>query len=496
MARGDPEFSHVRSVVLASVLISPRRSTSSVGSTSPSTSWKVKALAWACNRSASAAPGRGLRVRKRSRISPFSTLRCTASRVCGGCSHSDAANAISSSAARRAAAASGAPNFSINWLASRSIIASRSASVASVTMARVDQPRLSIPRNPERSATRCFWPSVAGSRFQNTNAPETAHSPGSAARSKTKVSDGSSLMVRGNLDMSASSEFRAARLRIIPSRTPKRIHKTAPDSRSAAGRLADQKIAVDVDAADLAGLAPGKPLQIVPRDRLEAALFPAVEGGHQVAAEAFDDRIGINHLETFAQQGYARGRLHLRHMRHGGRAQDHAENEPFGYVIFGAFGRPAQPSAAEQPRVEPDRIRPVERDLPLRRTMGCDRIGQRIHPRKECPARRAQRFVGFEHHRKLDQIVAAHPHQCPRARLRRDLTGPGEGIAEFAQRDQSITGGQIECLFRISETSDHEELFPHCFKACGCMLSRARWRRERPLYLADIRPSGYRRTAG
>ena len=31
MARGDPEFSHVRSVVLASVLINPRRSTSSCG---------------------------------------------------------------------------------------------------------------------------------------------------------------------------------------------------------------------------------------------------------------------------------------------------------------------------------------------------------------------------------------------------------------------------------------------------------------------------------
>ena len=122
MARGDPEFSHVRSVVLASVLISPRRSTSSSGSTSPSTSWKVKALAWACNRSASAATGRGLRVRKRSRISPFSTLRCTASSVCGGCSHSEPANAISSSAARRAASAVRRPEFlhQLRWRAARS----------------------------------------------------------------------------------------------------------------------------------------------------------------------------------------------------------------------------------------------------------------------------------------------------------------------------------------------------------------------------------------
>ena len=84
-------------------------------------------------------------------------------------------------------------------------------------------------------------------------------------------------------------------------------------------------------------------------------------------------------------------------------------------------------------------------------------------------ARRAERerFVGFKHHRELDQIVAAHPHQRPGARLRRDLAAMGEGIAELAQRDQSITGGQIECLFRIPETSDHEELFPHCFKAAG-----------------------------
>ena len=135
----------------------------------------------------------------------------------------------------RAASRSGAPNFSSNCAASRSTMACRSASVASVTIASVDQPRLSMPRKPERSATRCFWPSVAGSRFQNTNAPETAHSPGSAARSNTKVSDGSSLMVRGNFSMSASSEFRTARLRIIPGRPRQRIHKAGPLRRPAAG---------------------------------------------------------------------------------------------------------------------------------------------------------------------------------------------------------------------------------------------------------------------
>ena len=116
----------------------------------------------------------------------------------------------------------------------------------------------------------------------------------------------------------------------------------------------------------------------------------------------------------------------LRDMRHVGGAQDHAENQPFRYAVFGAFGRPAEPSAAEQPRIETDRVRPVERDLPLRRTMGGNRIGQRIHAGKECPARRAERFVGFEHHRELDQIVTAHPHQCPGARLRCDLARRGQ----------------------------------------------------------------------
>src|SRR4051794_40078368 len=168
-------------------------------------------------------------------------------------------------------------------------MACRSASVASVTIASVDQPRLSMPRKPERSATRCFWPRTAGSLFQNTKAPETAHSPGSAARSKTKVSEGSSLMVRGSFNMSASSEFRTARFWIIPSHLAKRIHETRPIRRPAPGGRPDQQVAVDVDSASLASLAAGKALQIVPRDRFEPALVPSVERGHEMTGEAGDD---------------------------------------------------------------------------------------------------------------------------------------------------------------------------------------------------------------
>src|SRR5712672_1079645 len=258
-------------------------------------------------------------------------------------------------------------------------MACRSATLASVTMASVDQPRLSMPRNPERSATRCFWPSPAGSWFQNTKAPETAHSPGSAARSNTKVSEGSSLMVRGNFSISASSELRATRLRIIPARLGKRIHKRHPVGRSAAGRRADQEVAVDIDAAPLARLVFGKPLQIVARDCLETALLPAVERGHEMTGETLDDGVGIDHLETFAQQRNAWSGLHLLDMGHIGRAQDSAKPQPRRYLVLGAIGRPAEPCAAKQAAVEHDRVGPAEIVFPFRRAMGVHRVGHRVH---------------------------------------------------------------------------------------------------------------------
>src|SRR6266436_3545331 len=242
-----------------------------------------------------------------------------------------------------------------------------SASVASVTIASVDQPRLSMPRKPERSATRCFWPRFAGSWFQNTNAPETAHSPGSAARSKTNVSDGSSLMVRGNLNISASSEFRTARLRIIPGRLDERIHKRGPLGWPAAGWRGDQKVAAKVDPSALAGLSAGKPRQIIACDRLKAALVPQVEGGHQMAGEAADACVGVDHLKTFAQQRNPSGGLHLLDMGHIRGAQHDAEHQPRRNLILGAIRRPAEPRAAKQPAIEPDGVRPVETDFPLGR---------------------------------------------------------------------------------------------------------------------------------
>src|SRR5262249_34994151 len=108
IARGHPEVGHEppprcrsRSLAIATM------STVSPGSSSPSASStmaKARARPWSrleC--------GDGFSVRKRSRISPSTKARCRATIVPSGCSASEAANAISSSAAARAEATSGAP---------------------------------------------------------------------------------------------------------------------------------------------------------------------------------------------------------------------------------------------------------------------------------------------------------------------------------------------------------------------------------------------------
>ena len=128
--------------------------------------------------------------------------------------------------------------------------------------------------------------------------------------------------------------------------------------------------------------------------------------------------------------------------------------------------------------------------------MGGNRVRYRVHAGEERPPRRIKRFVGLKYDGELDQVVTPHPYQRPRAGLRRDVAAMRKCIAEFAQRDQSITGRQVERLFHFSWTSDHAELILKCFAICGCMLSRASRSRERPLHLADISRSGYRRTVG
>ena len=152
--------------------------------------------------------------------------------------------------------------------------------------------------------------------------------------------------------------------------------------------------------------------------------------------------------------------LHLLDMGHVGGAQHDAEHQPRRNFILGAIAGPAEPGAAQQSAVEPDRVGPVETDLPLRRAMRRYRVGQRIHAGKERPARRGQRFVGFEHHGEFDQVVAPHPDQRSRACFGRDLAAMRERVAKLAQRDQSIARGQIECLFHVREARHHRKAHP------------------------------------
>src|SRR6185437_16875083 len=51
---------------------------------------------------------------------------------------------------------------------------------------------------PPRNAERALPSSIVGLPLQNTKAPETAHSPGSAGLSKINLSEASSWMVRSN----------------------------------------------------------------------------------------------------------------------------------------------------------------------------------------------------------------------------------------------------------------------------------------------------------
>ena len=84
--------------------------------------------------------------------------------------------------------------------------------------------------------------------------------------------------------------------------------------------------------------------------------------------------------------------------------------------------------------------------------MGGNRVGNRIHAGEQRAARRLERLVGLEHHGEFDQVVAPHPNQRARPGLPCDLAAMRERVAGFAQRDQSITRGQIESLFQIRNT--------------------------------------------
>src|SRR5450631_127654 len=123
VAAGEPEV--VLFVQLCAPFSSPVRSRCSLGAaSSPTTSRNSNARVWLV-------PSRGRSVRNASRMAPFSKRRVTATSTPGGWSQSDATKSISSSAAGRAIARSGAPNRLTSCTASISTTDRRSASLAS-----------------------------------------------------------------------------------------------------------------------------------------------------------------------------------------------------------------------------------------------------------------------------------------------------------------------------------------------------------------------------
>src|ERR1700733_4435043 len=189
MAAGAPEIALFNQLCAP---FSPARSRCSSGAaSSPITSRNSNARVCPV-------PSRGRSVRNSSRMAPFSRRRVTATSTPGEWPQSDAAKSISSSAAMRAVAESGAPKCVTSCAASISTAARQSASLASTICANVERPSELRPKKPARNAVRALPCRFTGSDRPNAKAPDTAHSPGSAGFSKTNESDASSWMVRSS----------------------------------------------------------------------------------------------------------------------------------------------------------------------------------------------------------------------------------------------------------------------------------------------------------
>ena len=203
------------------------------------------------------------------------------------------------------------------------------------------------------------------------------------------------------------------------------------------------KIAVLVDIAAQAFVA-RQALHVFLRDRRKAVLLPGVAVHHQVPREAFDQRAGREVGEALLFQ-CRRQRIEARlGIAHRDRADHRAEHQPGRRLVLARALRPGDASAADQPAVDADRIRPVDLDRPFRRRIAQQRVDQRGHAEIERAPRGAQRLVRLQHHGELGEIEAAHIGQRSGALLGRDLDRMREGIAHLAQGHQRERRRQIE----------------------------------------------------
>ena len=297
---------------------------------------------------------------------------------------------------------SGAPNCATSCFASVSIAASAVVVARLARSAPASTSRASAtPRKPraERRA-RLAFERCRDRRRQNTNAPDTAHSPGSAALSNTNVSDGSSRMVR--------SSFTAAALRVVGIEPRRRRRAPAP-ARGARPRPCPCAAPADRRCRRCRGARPS-PARAAPdssspprRSRAPARR----RSHHQMAREALDQPAGAERRRS----------LPLRAPPTSGRRPGSPSaidtvrimapnTSQCGGSSSGPSGQAELP-AADQPAVDADRVRPVERDRLLGRRMRRERVGERRHAGVERAPRAAQRLVRLEHDGEFGEVEAA-----------------------------------------------------------------------------------------
>ena len=325
--------------------------------------------------------------------------------------------ATSSSAAARAAARSGAPNAQRAVAPDASIRRSRSSSLASTICTRVDQPSDVTPRKPAaESRARPCPADAAGS----TSAEDEG------ARHRPFAGLGGALeyeCVRGIEPDGAQAASRAR-----PSASADRA-RTA--SRSAGNELCrsasalpmppHQQIAVLVDVAAHAFLG-GKPRQIVlarrrakpcscqasiatmrwrakprPGGRRRRPSKPssssAADSGRKPASPSAIDTVRIMAPNTSQSGGSSSS----------------------------ASSGQAEPAAADQPAIDPDRVGPVEgRSVSPAARARRARRASADHAGIEGAARLPQRLVGLQHHREFGKVEAADKDERPGALLGRD----------------------------------------------------------------------------
>ena len=229
---------------------------------------------------------------------------------------------------------------------------------------------------------------LSASAFQNTKAPDTAHSPGSAARSNTNVSDGSSRMVR--------SSFMCAVRRVFGS-----SHDGAASAGMSCLRSASTLPTRRTSRSPFSSMSRRTPLlarqalQILLRDRAEAVFLPGVDVHHQVAREAFDQLGRRDVGEAFLLQR-RRQRVEARARRRSSRPCGSSRRTP------------ASPAA--RPRARPAARRAVRR-RPAR------------HRRGSRPASRSRPAFPAAHRRAARRPAPPCPYRCARRAVRSGSSG-------------------------------------------------------------------------